>query len=217
MQPQRQQTEQQTRPNDELDLLDDVANESVDDEFLSEQNLGVGNYTSKEMYQQIQSFQHGVFSESAFGSLLYERSIKETKTRLAKDGWRFIHPSDQSVRHMKGWEDLSPKKRQEVWEDRLQKNDEQMTKRRWLERRGEELFQTLIEARSPETRRFPAREAMDELAGWDGDWQSPHMRMIMARHETSRSRDARLMDNVFGRIKKQITETDADNGGGLRG
>ena len=216
MQPQTQRTEQQTRPNDELDLLDEVANESVNDDFLSEQNLGVGNYSSREMYQQIQSFQHGLFSESAFGELLYARAIEDTQVTLAKEGWRYIDPREQEVRKIDGWEEMSKQRRREIWEDDLQQNGEQMTKRRWLERRGEKVFQSLIEARSHESRRYPAREAMDELAGWDGDWQSPHFRMIMARHETSRSRDARLLDNVFGRIKKTIQETDRDDGGGLR-
>lgn len=217
MQPQQQPPPtEQHRPNDELDLLDEVANESVNDKFLSEQNLGVGNYTSREMYQQVQSFQHGLFSESAFGNLLYARAIEQTKTELAKDGWRFIHPKDQKVHTMDGWNDMTDEKRKEIWED-LQRDDEQMTKRRWLTRYGELQFQELIEARSAEIRRFPAREAMDELAGWDGEWQSPHFRMIMARHETSRSRDARLLDNVFGRIKKTIQETDGDDRGGLRG
>lgn len=196
--------------------MNEVANESVDDKFLSKQNLGVGNYSGKEMYQQIQSFKNGLYSENAFGKLLYRRAIKETQTKLAKEGWRYVDPHKNAVVEIKGWVELTPDERSEIWADELQRTDEQMTKRRWIERRGEEEFETLIERRNRDVGRAPAREAMKELAGWDGEWQSPHLRMIMARHETSRSRGARLLDNVFGRIKKTIAERDDVGDGGLR-
>ena len=35
--------------------------------------------------------------------------------------------------------------------------------------------------------------------GLDMDWTPPHWRMLKARHEASRSKDARLIDNLFGR------------------
>lgn len=216
MQPHEQHTDQTRRPSDELDLMNEVANESVNDKFLSKQNLGVGNYNSKEMYQQIQSFKNGLYSESAFGKLLYRRAIEETQTKLAKEGWRYVDPFDNEVVEIKGWVELSPDERADIWEDELQRTDEQMTKRRWINRRGEEEFETLIERRSRDAGRAPAREAMSELAGWDGEWQSPHLRMIMARHETSRSRGARLLDNVFGRIKETIATRDDQTDGGLR-
>lgn len=48
-------------------------------------------------------------------------------------------------------------------------------------------------------------EALDRYADTDQNWTPPQWRMLQARHEGSRSRDARLMDNVFGRIKKLIS------------
>jgi len=35
------------------------------------------------------------------------------------------------------------------------------------------------------------------------------------RHEASRSRGARLLDNLFGRIKKQVYHDETNEGGGL--
>lgn len=212
MQPRQQQETTQRRPNDELDLMSDVANATVDDDFLQRQNLGVGNYSNKEMYQQVKSFRAGVFSDSAFARLLHDRAIKETQTGLAKEGWSYLAPNkdEPTVVTYDGWSEQSEQKRREIWVEQLDGEGETMSRSKWLDRRGKQIFEELIKSRDIETGRSPAREAMNELAGWDGNWTPPHYRMLEARHETSRSRGARLMDNVFQRVKKHIESADKD-------
>lgn len=190
-------------PNSQIDLYDEAIRSTVDDEFIGRENFGLGYYREREMWQQVESFRYGLYAMTAFTRRIRERAIQETKRKLAEHGWQFVDPKTKKPVEIEGWEQLDE-------EERAEKD-----RRRYLEERGEEMWQILIRKRDPETGRRPAREALSELANLDKDWRPPHLRMAMMRHESSRSRGARLLDNLFERKKERVTNVDPDaaNGG----
>jgi len=198
------------QPRDQLDLYNSVVDSTAVDPFLDRQNLGLGNYKEREMWQQVESYRNGLYASAAFRRLIDERATKETQIEIAINGYEFTIPDTSKQRRLEGWEELSPERRREIWDKELaNSDDERMDRRRWIERRGEQLFEELQKETREEARRFPASEAVKEIAGHSGTWDPAHNRMLMARHETSRSRGAQLLDNVFGRVKEHVTEGDA--------
>lgn len=179
------------KPSSELDLYDHALSANVDDEFLSENNFGLGNYTGDEMWQQVESFKRGMYAEQAFVRRLLERAIHQTMVSLGLRGGSFYdeRESVQDVRQFDGWRDLEDEERAK--EDR----------REWVLDRGREVWETL-----PDNCK---REALDERAGVSSSWTPPHFRMMQVRHETGRSRDAATMEIVFTDMeKKEITTND---------
>lgn len=169
------------------------------------------------MWQQVESYRNGLYASAAFRRLIDERATAQTKTELAIHGYEYTIPDTNRQRQMRGWEEMDPDERRELWEEELaHSDDEPFDRRRWIERRGEQLFEQLQKDTHEEARRFPATEAINEIAGHSGTWDPAHNRMLMARHETSRSRGAQLLDNVFGRVKEHVTEGDSGSRRGGR-
>lgn len=202
------------RPEDELDLQKEVLDSSSIDPLLEEENLGTGNYHDSEMWQQVESYRNGLYATAAFQRILSERAKQESKTKLALRGWELSDPETNKVYEWDGWDDLTLEKRREIWTEKLGQDVDDFDRRRWIRRYGEYVFSQLYELREPERVFYPAVEAMQELSGWEGDWSPAHYRMLMTRHEVSRSRGARLLDNFFGRVKENIQ--DVTQKGGLR-
>lgn len=177
------------KPSSELDLYDHALSANVDDEFLSENNFGLGNYTGDEMWQQVESFKRGMYAEQAFVRRLLERAIHQTMVSLGLRGGSFYdeRESVQDVRQFDGWRDLDE-------EERAKKN-----RREWVLEKGREVWETL-----PENCK---REALDERAGVSSTWTPPHFRMMQVRHETGRSRDASTMEIVFTDMEKKEIKT----------
>lgn len=193
-------------PRDQLDLYNSVVDSTAVDPFLDRQNLGLGNYKEKEMWQQVESYRNGLYASAAFRRLIDERAREQTKTEIAINGYSYTVPGTNQERQIAGWEQMTPAKRREVWETLRHSPDERFDRRRWIERRGEQVYEQLEKETDEEQRRWPANEAIKEIAGHSGTWDPAHNRMLMARHETSRSRSAQLLDNVFGRVKEHVTE-----------
>lgn len=221
--PQPQQRNGQTaqnghqQPRDQLDLYNSVVDSTAVDPFLDRQNLGLGNYKDPEMWQQVESYRHGLYASAAFRRLIDERATRETQIEIAINGYEYTIPDTTQQRQMKGWEQLEPDERRELWVDELRQNEaEPFDRRRWIKRRGEQLFEELQKDTREEAHRFPASEAIQEIAGHSGTWDPAHNQMLMARHETSRSRGAQLLDNVFGRVKEHVASGDAPARGGGR-
>lgn len=204
------------RPEDELDLQKEVLDSSSIDPLLEEENLGTGNYHDAEMWQQVESYRNGLYATAAFQRILSERAKEETKTKLALYGWELSDPETGRVYQWEGWEDMTPDRRRQIWsdEDELNQDPDDYDRRRWIRRRGESVLSSIYELRDKDRHFYPAVEALQELSGWEGDWSPAHYRMLMTRHEVSRSRGARLLDNFFGRVKEQIQ--DVNQTGGLR-
>lgn len=171
------------QPSSQLDIYHEAITPQVQDELLSESNLGLGNYDDAEMWQQVESFRDGIFADEAFGRILTDRAIDETKRELALDGFRFeFGEDDLEDIDEDGWTDLDDEER------------DRRDRRRYIEERGEQIWGAL-----PEELRY---RTLVEVTGFEKQWIPPHWRMLMMRHEASRSRDARTLDNVFGRVSR---------------
>jgi hypothetical protein len=170
-------------PASETAIYGEAVRPASSDEFLEQNNLGLGNYEESTYWQQMESFRSGMYGDAAFARRLVSRAIDQTKRALAIDEWEKL---DEDDRH---------------WKD----------KREWLNRKGNEIWNNL----DPSER----RALLAKHTGIDRNWRPPHWRMLMARHEGSRSIGARLLDNLFGRKKesRRIVETPDDGGGLLSG
>jgi len=179
----------------ELDVYDKALRSPGVDDFLESENLGLGFYDDAERWQQIESYRFGIVGDRVFGEPLIDRAIDETKRQLAVKGKQFYDNEAQAPKSVTGWEELS--------------KQERIDKRRYIEHEGEEIWKQLTERQR--------REAIEIATGMDRKWTPPQWRMLMARHETSRSRGGRLLDNVFGREKVQrvFNHEKSDSGGGL--
>lgn len=171
-------------PSSELEIYRDVLASTNSDQFLSETNFGLGNYSDSEMWQQIESYEKGMFADAAFGDRLLNRAIEQTKTQLALNGIEY--QTEEGKVSKLGWVDLDAEDRKELWENK--KED----RRRFVDRRKEEIWDDLP---------APVKEsALEEVTGLTSSWTPPFWRMMTARHEASRSRGARLQDNFFNRV-----------------
>lgn len=183
------------KPSSELDIYDRAVSPNVDgDEFLSNNNFGLGHYTGDEMWQQVESFKRGLFAEQAFVRRLLDRAIHETVVSLGLRGGTFYDEREgvQDVREFDGWENLD--------EDERAKNN----RREWVLEEGQRIWELL-----PDNCKA---EALEERAGVSSSWTPPHFRMMQVRHETGRSRDGKTMETIFTDIeKKDITTNDMND------
>lgn len=174
------------RPSSSIDIYDQaVRSAATDDEFLNANNLGLGNYSDAEYWQQVEAFGKGLFADAAFARRLIDRATTRTKRKLADEGWRYV--TENGATELSGWQD---------------RTNPSMPKREYLDTRGEEIWDAL-----PEDQQIAA---MEQHAGVERYWRPPFWRMLLARHEMSRSRGSRLLDNVFGRVNEQKHEVEGD-------
>lgn len=181
------------QPMNELDVYQEAIESTVDDDLLEDVLLGLGNYSNSEYWQQVESFRNGLYASTAFTRRLFKRAVQETKTELAIEGYEY---------HVRGDDGTVQKHAFEGWKDLPEGKQADLDRRRWIDDRKEEIWEEMAEEAQA--------NAIVEIAGFESDWTPPHWRMMMMRHEASRSRGARLLDNLFGRVD----EIRSDNGGG---
>lgn len=192
-------TEQQSgKATSQLDLYNEAVQSTVDDSTLSGNNLGLGNYSSAEYWQQIEAFQHGLYADRAFSRKIEQRAIHEAKREIALEGYAFYDTKKDDVETIDGWNDLDEDERKAAWEDRFG-DGEPLTRRRWVRGVGDEIWADLDKEQRG--------EALRDCTGYEGNWKPPQWRMMLARHEGSRSKGAHLLDNVFGRVSEVKDET----------
>lgn len=191
---QRDQPAQPGQPRRDLDLYNKAVDPSLTDEFLNDNNLGLGYLSEAEVYQQIESFQMGMYGDAAFADLLDARRVEETKRALALHGYTYF-TDDGEQKEISGWHDKN--------EDSRSKKD----RRQYIERRGQEIWDAL-----PDEQQI---EAIIDKSGVP-DWMPPQFRMVLMRHESSKSKDARTQDNLFGRVKKLVDESGSNGSTGAK-
>jgi len=187
------------QPRDELDVYHDATRPTATvDEFLEQNNLGLGFYKSdSELYQQVERFHDGMYASAAFKRKILRRAVEETKRELALRGEQFYDERDMDVVTVTGWADLDESEQAET------------SRREFLDETGEDIWQRMSNSQRV--------EALEIVTGIDREWSPPHVRILMAQHELTRSRDARTLDNLFGRIEKLITRSEDGDGGSLLG
>jgi len=187
------------QPRDELDVYHNATTPTATvDEFLEKNNLGLGFYKSdSELYQQVERFHDGMYSSAAFKRKILRRAVEETKRELALQGRQFYDERDMDVVSVTGWEELDEEEQAEH------------SRRTYLKEAGQTIWQRMTNSQRV--------AAMEIVSGIDREWSPPHTRILMAEHELTRSRDARTLDNLFGRIEELVTQSDDGDGGGLLG
>lgn len=177
------QDDEQDTPSSQLDMYNEAVRSVGDDELADEMNLGLGNYSTNEYWQQIGNFRQSVYADAALSRRLEERAVAKTKRELGRQGFHYFDENDDEYKEWDGWQDLSESKR-----DRKDRDE-------WIEEQGEKIWNLLNDDTQA--------KAVVELSGYKG-LKSPHMRMMSVQHDMSRSKDARLLDNLFGRVKEVI-------------
>jgi len=177
-------------PPSELELYETAVESGADDQFLGSINLGLGNYTAREQWQQVESYTRGMYAESAFGRQLFERALLETQVHLGLHGHTYFDINRDREVSKDGWLDLD--------------DQDSENRRDWILNRGQKTWDRLPDEEK--------KDLLAEIAGFEGSWIPPYWRMMQVRHETSRSKGARLLDNLFGRVKQFLDQTrDAEN------
>lgn len=214
------------RPQDSIDVYAQVSSPTADDEFLQENNLGLGVYGNREYWQQVESYEKGLFSAAAFARRLRERAVYETIGALGREGFggpapertngnsdldtdtimdvvETHHETDSPVGDVLADLEALTGGRGRAWDELPAEERERYDGPR---ERGEAIWAEL----TPEQR----GEAVRRHTGVTGEWRPPHWRMLEMRHEASRSRGGRLIDNVFARVeevKQQVSEGVSDS------
>lgn len=200
----------ETTATDEIGLYELIIRPSVDDEFLSKNNLGLGNYSRREYWQQVESFRKGLYAESAFARKLFDRAVYDTKCALAVQEFETIV---RGARQLEEFPDedvevtLESGETVEVSDKGTTIQVSGLTKNQYIAEHGDRCWNELGqgEEQSPKQAKL---QALEEHAGLTSDWTSPFHRMIMARHEASRSRFARLIDNATGRVREILGDSE---------
>jgi len=170
------------KPKSELEIYNDATDPQVQDPFLSDTNLGLGNYGNDELWQQVESFKQGMYAQAGFGKLVLRRAVKETIHGIGAEEWSRLE------------------------EDEKQDKD----RRRWIIQTGRKKWNEVASIEEDAEAQGKMQELLRQHAGVDEQYTAPHMRMLMARHEVSRSKGARLMDNLFDRVSvSEIKGSDA--------
>jgi hypothetical protein len=164
-----------------LEIYMHAVGNNTGDDFLDTINLGVGNYDEPEYWQQIDTFKTGMYADAAMTRKVVRRAILETKMRI--------------VDAIYGDGDAKLLERGDVAHPR----PDGLGKGEYLEEHMDDVWDGLgIPEEGYSTEEHQAW-MVNRATSLGMDWTPPHWRMLKARHEASRSKDARLIDNVFGR------------------
>lgn len=178
-------TPAQDRPGTELDIYDEAMKSQTDDDVVGEGNLGLGYYSEKEYWMQQRAFHDAMFA-GAVGEKIAQLVVHEAKVHLALHGGMAFGDAPTAVENIKPYEKASDDEKNE----QVEGTDVTSTKLGVL-RRAETIWDELDEDER--------QDVLERLSGGT-DWDSPHKRMLLMRHEASRSKGARLLDNTYGRV-----------------
>jgi len=199
--------------NEQIDLYDRATKPNTDDEILEGTNLGLGNYDSDWVWMQVESYRKWIYAHAALAKPMQLRVVDYALTQAAIEAW---DEQDHSSRESE-WASI-----REHIAEQLPETTPAMDRRRWIQAKKEDLWNVDVDVSNAdpevkaEVRRDQRMEIVEEYGRGDLEWTPPFGRMIKTRHEASRSLGARVLDNLFGRVKKQeqeIREPDADSGG----
>jgi len=178
-------------PRDPIQLYNRVIGPAIPDKFLERFNPGLGNHKRREYYQNVEAFFHGTYADAAFSEPIQDLAVIETKRSLGVEGVTW-EDDNGKVQTEPGWNQLTD-----------EEQAEKLSRRAYVEERGEQLWDQF----SPAYKDALIRER----TSYDGRFIPPHYRMIMMRTEASKSIDARVLDNVFGRVSRQEHVTDTQD------
>lgn len=196
-----------TTPNENFskgETHEEFAKPAVDDREISRNNFGAGVYKTPELYEQTERFKRTINANAGVGEDIRKRAKGEAWLTLARKGWT-IRLQDQMVQFPSleeaeddpyapfakiAREKADNLRQQQLEYARLVWNDMDKTEQEY---------------------------ALTELSSLDEPFDPPEFRVAKFFHESSRSKGGRLMDNVFGRVRKMIQEGPENGGSRLFG
>lgn len=165
-------------PSSELEYRDGIVGPQTDDEMLRDNNLGLGVYSEQEYWQQIDNFQQYLYAAAAFEENLIKRSIYIARRAIAREGFTFHGRNDDGAQEMQrvaAWDDLEPDKREEYGD-----------------------IETYSHASWDSMGDQGQLQAVRKFTDYDPAKRLPQARLLLARHEMSRSKEGRLVDRALG-------------------
>ncbi len=178
--------QQQPHADSMLEVYLRVLEGETNDPFLDEINLGSGYYDAKEYWLQVESFRQGLFAEAGMVRVVMERARLETKQAIVDA--IFNRPNSEDL---KGIDYPDPDEVELSQEEYFEEYAQQIWEGLGWEEEGwsKHQHQAILVARS---------------TGISQDWVPPHWRMLKMRHKASQSKDARAVDNLFGRVREVV-------------
>lgn len=169
-------------PESVLDYRHGIVQAQSEDEFLANNNLGLGVYGTREYWQQIENFSQMLYAEAAFEDNLMQRAEYKAKGAIAERGFSYeIETDEGTVRHeIEAWDEL----------DDAERKDHATDETDWESREFEAYIDEEWNALSATAR----LAAIQRFTEYDPGRHLPQARILLARHEMSRSKDGRLVD-----------------------
>jgi len=197
------------RPRDELEVYGQILASGQSNPLLRDADLGQGNYDDDYLWQQIRSYRKGLFAWIAFGNVLTERKIYETKMQLGEEGYNAFY--DEVDADVQVWPPLDESESypREVFPDAEGYFE---TQSRWnaIKDRGEELWQRLGE---PDVHLSDKQlAAVVSKTGLSQEWMPIFWELVSGRHEASRSKNAELLRDALTGVKEMREQTESDGG-----
>ena len=151
--------------------------------------FGLGNYSEQLYWQQVRGFRKAFACYQMFGAELRERAVVETQRRMARQGHKSLDHNDELVRH-KPFEELSEKRKAaSKW---AETDEDTYT----LAEYGAHIWDDLDNPDADGLSKLQEK-AMQEHAGVSDRFVSIFESLEDMRHEGSRSKGARLLDNAL--------------------
>lgn len=183
-------------PKSKLEYRQRLVRPQTDDEFLSENNLGTGVYGPREYWQQVENFGQLLYAQAAFEDYLFWLAERVTRRRVSREGFSYSYIGDDGdVREgeLRPWDRLSDDEKRdqgtlpEYAEALLaDASDDQA-----------DLIDTtdrLVDTRYDGLPTRAKLQAIRQVTSYDPGRRAPQGRIIMARHEMSRSKDGKLLE-----------------------
>lgn len=187
------------------DTHEEFAESTVDDKQISRNNFGSGVYRDSELYEQTDRFKRTINANAGIGEDIRKRARGEAWLHLGRKGWT-IRNNDETIQFPDFEEALKTDEYADFAEE-AKANGEDTRKQQLTYGR------LVWEDMSDLEREY----AITELSSLDEPFDPPEFRVAKFFHEGSRSKGGRLMDNVFGRVRKMIQEGPETGGSGLFG
>jgi hypothetical protein len=184
---------------DELGLQEQILSSDGSNPLLKETNLGLGKYDEDYKWQQVRSYRKGLYAWVAFGRVLEQRKIYETKLKLGLKGYNPTY--DVRSSEVEVWKPLD---QTDKWDD-----DEQSRWNAALER-GRHIWRRLGDPEEIITEQQVA--AVGEKTALVDEWKPLFWELVAGRHEVSRSDDAELLRDALTGIKEIRNQQEEEGG-----
>lgn len=177
-----------------------ISQPTVRDREISQNNFGAGYYQSDEVYQQTQRFKRSLNANASVGKAIERLAVGEAIVTIARSGFRVTDEDgniEVEVPTLDEADTVEGTNIGKVAEHRTQAIELASRRHKQEIEYGRRVYEELPD--------YLQEHALLELSSLDERFDPPEMRVTKFFHEASRSKGGRLMDNVFGRVKKLIS------------